>query len=184
MTGVPSTPVKSLSDTPEPQPVAPGSGSDPPFIAENDLLGDGHNRSTREVARFSTFSIELMKQAPPPEPPQATVVVPQLIQAVSGEWETRPHTISVAATLTVERASKFSGKPDLAEPSRQLAEFTQGRGTAYETMRDEDLPALIVAWANSVQPSPIDARNASRSLAYAMCRRAGVHFQTPSNLPF
>jgi hypothetical protein len=182
MTGVPSTPVKSLGDRPEPQPVAPGSGSNPAFIT--DLLGEGHPRSTREVARFSSFSGELMRQAPPAACPQATVVVPQLVQAASGEWQTRPHTISLVAALTIERASRFSGKPDLAEPSRQIAEFTQGRGKAYETMRDEDLPALLVAWADSVQPSPMDARNASRALAFAMCRRAGIHFEVPSSLPF
>jgi hypothetical protein len=182
MAGVPSTPVKSLSGTPEPQPVAPGSGSNPEFIT--DLLGDGHPRSTREVARYSSFSSELMKHAPPAASPQATVVVPQLVLATSGEWQTRLHTISLAAALSVERASRFSGKPDLAEPSRQIADFTQGRGNAYETMRDEDLPVLLVAWADSVRPSPMDARNASRALAFAMCRRAGIHFQNPSNLPF
>jgi hypothetical protein len=182
MTGITSTPVKSLGHTPEPRPVAPGSGSNPEFIT--DLLGDGHPRSTREVARVSSFSSELMKQAPPVACPQATVVVPQLVLAASGEWKTRLHTISLAAMLTVERASRFSGKPDVSEPSKQLADFTQGRGNAYETMRDEDLPRLIVAWADSVRPSPMDARNASRALAFAMCRRAGIHFEAPSNLPF
>jgi len=164
---------------PEPQ---PGAGANPEFIT--DELGQGHSRATREAARFTAMAGELVKSLPPIEPTLTEVKVPHLVFTTDKVWETRSHTLVGNVELKVSRATKFSGKPDYAEPSRQLAAFMQGEGKAWEAMRDDDLPGLLIAWANAVGPTPHEARYASQSLALAMAARAGIAVSTVNHLPF
>jgi hypothetical protein len=184
MAGITSAPVKALGRKKEPEPVAPGSGSNPEFITADDLLGVKSPRSTREASRFTQYAGQLVKTAPPIEPEQTTVKVPQLVGSARDGWTTTDHVLTGAVTLKVQRASKFRGKADVSEPSRQLAAFTQGEGTAWESFRDEDMAALLTAWAESVQPSAFDARNASYALALAMAARAGLAVQSVTHLGF
>lgn len=153
--------------------LTPGVVSNPDFIAEDDHAGEGHSRATREAARFTTFAGQLVKSLPPADLTQATVIVPKLV-LVHHAWQTRRFVISGHVTLKASRPSKFRGAADVSEPSRQLAAFMQGQGRAWGSFRDDDMPGLLLAWANSVKPSPHEALYASQSLAVAMAARAGL----------
>ena len=185
-----STTIKDvLSRKPaEPEPT-PGANVNPPFIAEDDPAGQGHNRSTREASRFTVFAGQLVKSLPPADVTQASVTVPKLVLTQNG-WQTRSFVISGHVTLKASRPSRFKGAANVGEPSRQLAAFMQGEGHAWETFRDDDMPGLLLAWANSVNPSPHEALYASQSLAVAMAARAGLAvsslshaFLTPEEAP-
>jgi hypothetical protein len=156
----------------EPTPT-PGVVSNPDFIAEDDHAGESRSRAMREAARFTAFAGQLVKGLPPADVTQATVTVPKLV-LVGHAWETRSFVISGHVTLKALRPSKFKGAADVSEPSRQLAAFMQGQGHAWESFRDDDMPGLLLAWANSVNPSPHEALYASQSLAVAMAARAGL----------
>jgi len=206
MAGVTSEPIsedlaRRLADAGAIENPAPAVTSNPDFIEDD--LGAGHSRATREVARFSTFAATLVKTADPAIPDQAVVKVPQLVfekrktgdpsidaeaaytDTIKGDdWQVKEHVITGAITLKVERASKFRGKADVNEPSRKLADFMRGEGEAWEKFRDDDMPALLLAWASAVHPTPADARRASEALAIAMCARAGLAVASTSHLPF
>lgn len=154
-------------------PTLPGVVNNPDFIAEDDHAGEGHSRATRESARFTGFATNLVKSLPPADVTQASVTVPKLV-LVGRAWETRSFVISGQVTLKASRPSRFTGAADISEPSRQLASFMQGKGRAWETFRDDDMPRLLLAWANSLDPSPHEALYASQSLAVAMAARAGL----------
>lgn len=173
MNGLTSEPIKAVlgrqqEDTPIP---TPGGRANPEFIT--DSLGEGHPRATREASRFTALAPQLVKASRPAAPPQAEVKVPKLRQ-VNGEWTVGLYAITGAITLTVNRVSKFRGKADLTAPSQTLADFMAGEGSAWTDFRDDDMPALLVAWADSVRPSPQAARWASSALAVAMAARAGI----------
>jgi len=183
---------------------APQPSPNPPFIEADDMAGEGHSRPTREVARFSTFSNNLVRESDPFTPDQAQVKVVKLDYQVRkgqdfdpmSQSETNPHgnaersgwylteyVACGAITLSPQRPSRFRGKPNLDCPSQKLAAFMQGGGEAWG-WRDEDVHQLLLAWAYAVQPSPVDARRASECLALAMTARAGIAVMSTSHLPF
>jgi hypothetical protein len=170
--------------------------SNPPFIAADDLGGEGYSRAAREVARFSTFSHTIVRESQPFQPDQASVKVPRLSwvtrkgenhaeteRVVESGWFLTEYVVSGTVTLSPQRPSKFRGKPNLDCPSQKLAAFMQGKGEAWG-WRDEDVHMLLLAWANAVQPSATDARRASACLALAIAARAGIAVTSTSHLPF